>query len=691
MQKRYFLWMLLVPVVSYAADQIMIHNETDHDVYAAIYSVPAVGGKVKRSSSVMRVAAGKTKSLDRPERYIGYDRNLAFSIDSNHLKNEYLSSKLFNTALPWVNVGQTKGTDFYVAKEGKKLEGYNAASWQLRGPSQAVSAVTKKAKAIGDAAIAAITDNWLVQKTTASMAGIAITVTDAFREQSKKLYPSYWQSPHASKGASVRVGNHVSLGEAQARDNRMVKVKQAIENKLGPVAYVPKIAVVCSGGGIRAMTLHMGWLTGAQKTGLLDTILWMSVLSGSTWSTASWMQHSLITKNLSPESHRKELFKATNNLVLEQMTKDDIVQMSNMFMVAAAYEKPFTAVNLWGAMIGNRMMFGFGDNKQGQKLSAQASAVQDGSYPIPVYTAVSGEEGKGEKYWYAFTPWEISLEPWKKGSDGISIPMWGLGREYKNGVSKGYSPEPSLGFCLGTFGSAFAADFNVIYTQVKDDISNPLLQGIFKEVLKQVGEKRLTWAAVANFMKGVAKSPFKDEEQLMMVDAGLAFNLPYPPVSGMRADRSPDIIIFMDGSAGIEGKGGNTTVVDFRAVEKYARSKGLKYPKIRYDGITTKAVSVFKDDQDPSVPTVIYMPWVKDEAVMAKIETPAFKEFAKLKTLDLKKCCSTNKGIVVAIGGYTYDESMLISQLMECNMRLSAADVIWREIAQRANPQKKKK
>ncbi|KAK9975413.1 hypothetical protein ABG768_023456, partial [Culter alburnus] len=46
---------------------------------------------------------------------------------------------------------------------------------------------------------------------------------------------------------------------------------------------VPNIALLGSGGGERAMVALLGSLVQLQKTGLLDFILYLSGVSGSTW------------------------------------------------------------------------------------------------------------------------------------------------------------------------------------------------------------------------------------------------------------------------------------------------------------------------------------------------------------------------------------------------------------------------
>ncbi|KAL0194272.1 hypothetical protein M9458_012568, partial [Cirrhinus mrigala] len=53
---------------------------------------------------------------------------------------------------------------------------------------------------------------------------------------------------------------------------------------------VPNIALLSSGGGQRAMVGLLGSLVELNKAGLLDCILYLSGISGSTWCMASLYQ-----------------------------------------------------------------------------------------------------------------------------------------------------------------------------------------------------------------------------------------------------------------------------------------------------------------------------------------------------------------------------------------------------------------
>ena len=62
-----------------------------------------------------------------------------------------------------------------------------------------------------------------------------------------------------------------------------------------------------------------------------------------------------------------------------------------------------------------------------------------------------------------------------------------------------------------------------------------------------------------------------------------------------------------DGSSQLNG------AHELRLAEKYAREHNLKFPEIHYAEILEKPVSVFKDDNDPTVPVIVYFPRIGNE------------------------------------------------------------------------------
>ncbi|KAK7163891.1 hypothetical protein R3I94_002564 [Phoxinus phoxinus] len=96
------------------------------------------------------------------------------------------------------------------------------------------------------------------------------------------------------ESGSVRIGHSLNKKEEEFVDNRRKDVLQSLkkikiycsENE------VPNIALLGSGGGERAMVGLLGSLDQLQKAGLLDCVLYLSGVSGSTWCMASLYQES---------------------------------------------------------------------------------------------------------------------------------------------------------------------------------------------------------------------------------------------------------------------------------------------------------------------------------------------------------------------------------------------------------------
>ncbi len=493
-----------------------------------------------------------------------------------------------------------------------------------------------------------------------------------------KRFNLFAPSPFASEVAKVRIDNALLSEEKVAIKRRLSLAKNKLNNLFGSISSAPKVAIIASGGGLRASLAMLGALSGMEKAGLLDMVLWVSSLSGSTWSLGAWMQM-LIKESVTVEAYSNNFIKLIQNSYITTITRQELDLIVQLLLVNVVFNMPISLIDLYGGFLANRLLSDFGRRRQVQRLSEQMKVMRSGRYPIPIYTSVSGI-GNHYKHWYAFTPWEVSLEPEEVEGDGFSIPSWGLGREYDKGLSIDYKPEKTLGFDFGTFGSAFSADVEtIVENSFLTHIKNPFISSIITYIKKQHGSARSTSARLFNFMRNIEQAPFKNEQYLRMVDAGLAFNLPYPPVSGLRKERAADVLIFIDASGGMPIYGD----IDFKRVEQYARAKGLKFPKINHEGITEKAMSIFFDEKDASVPTVIYMPLVKDVDALKKLNDPEYIEFKSIEALNINTCCDTTKGVVYPAGTYNEIDADQLIKLMKFNVLVNKSR-IWEVIHEKA-------
>lgn len=493
-----------------------------------------------------------------------------------------------------------------------------------------------------------------VKKVTGAIEDV---LTDQVKKQIRELQRAVRENPYKDTIARVRVGNQLPLGERNYLQKRKPKVKVALEQFLErnlTDKYIPTIAFIGSGGGYRAMICTTGFLAGAQKIGLLNAVTYMTALSGSTWALGAWFASGR------PVDQFRDWLAERVGKDIKEATPLEIKLMVDAFLVKIGFDQPMTLVDLYGALLANRLLADFGDNRQMVYLSKQMQRVRDGDWIFPIYTAVDGREAvAANPPWFEYTPFEVGSAEF-----GAYIPTWAFGRKFDAGKSIDFAPEQSLGYNLGTFGSAFAVHFGLAWEEITEKIKDNIAKQVIEQkVIQPIAGKRLSWAEVRNFMKGMAGQQLSGREKIKFVDAGLGFNLPYPPVSGERAERKADIMVFFDASASVTG------ARELQKTESYARRKGLKFPKIDYTNIDKRVMSIFKDEKDPAVPVVIYMPRIKDVALWEpyKSNIEFIKRYLPIIAFDVEHC--VDKGFCSTMNfAYTRSQASLLMLVTEFNM-----------------------
>ncbi len=483
------------------------------------------------------------------------------------------------------------------------------------------------------------------------------------------------QNPHKKDVATVRMGNPLCQGELAFRKQRFPVVKAAQEKFLGMKLKdedVLEIGFSGSGGGMRAKTYSMGVCVGAGKIGLLDTAMYMSALSGSTWFLGPW-----ISSGMNIQDYREvALQDCVEGLNLQNVK--DLAPMLDTLWVKFAFNQPLNVVDSYGALLGNNFLRGFDKSPNMTYLSEQEVFISDGSCPMPVYTAVLGERDM-PNYWFEFTPFEVGSR-WL----GAYVPTWAFGKEFKNGISKGAAPEMSLGFFMGIFGSAFAASFEEAYKAViknaplpkflkgvplADKIWAAIKQNIANVALNtEAGDIRLAWAEVFNYVYKLKQSSFNQYQDLKLADGGVYFNNPIfatyrkPPYG-----QAPDVVFVFDSGAVIN-------LDDLTIAAEYAQENNLKFPEIDdlgyLDDLDQRALTVFENSSDLEVPLVIYMPRVVDQTLLRKyMYDPVLSDLAdKLKNFDIEDAIANGFAGTFSFD-YTMKEAELLAGLAEFNVR----------------------
>lgn len=415
---------------------------------------------------------------------------------------------------------------------------------------------------------------------------------------------------------------------------------------------IPVIAVVGSGGGYRAMIATTGFVRGLEEISVLPTATYIAGLSGSTWFLAPWI---LKNKSLLEFSHQlkknvQECFE------LRHFNPTNIIKY--LLGIEKKYKHKPTLCDGWGAALGS-IFFKEESSPSDQSpagsqytLNSLREKLNPQKHPFPIFTAIFSKSKPYE--WIEFTPYAV-------GSAFIDaqINSTMLGTYFFKGEPQLKAQALTLPYLLGLFGSAYAAEFGQSLDFALDQIEANLPESAvkkFKETFKYiqtplqkvnqitysffnrsqqitqilwqkvwgksnqstlatsdivtpaVQEKyRISPPIIPNFTRGLEPALFKDDYYYTLIDAGIDFNIPLPPL----LERQVDLFIVFDSSS-------NTALLDTKnhaliGARTYATRKGYTLPALNSledIGIEPieKRIKILIDNDDPQAPIIIYIP-----------------------------------------------------------------------------------
>ncbi|TQS37017.1 hypothetical protein Golomagni_02524 [Golovinomyces magnicellulatus] len=378
---------------------------------------------------------------------------------------------------------------------------------------------------------------------------------------------------------------------------------------------VPTIALVGSGGGLRALVAGAGSMLASKRDGLLDCVTYTAGVSGSCWLQAlfnSSICSQSLEKVIAHIKARIGIHIAYPPVALNAVNSSP----TNKCLLSGLIEKlrgdpesNLGLVDIYGLLLGARLLVPKGElgvNEMDFKISNQKHYMEHGQHPMPIYTAVrhhipvsekksdkngvvdnfsqkKNDKSRNEAWfqWFEISPFEMFCEEF-----GAGIPTWAMGRKFEKGRSFPldedglHVPELRLPLLLGIFGSAFCATLAHYYQEVK-----PLFKAFTGFTsMNQVIENRYEYlsklhpidpANIPNFaykmcgkLPGSVPEEIFNMKHLQLMDAGMSNNLPIYPL--LRPGRDVEIMIIFDASADI--KTGNWLSV----VEGYANQRGIK-------------------------------------------------------------------------------------------------------------------
>ncbi len=276
-----------------------------------------------------------------------------------------------------------------------------------------------------------------------------------------------------------------------------------------------------------------------------------------------------------------------------------------------------------------------------------------------ISTKIANKQKSKNGIWMEFNPESVGFEYFDaKGKlSGVWIPTFSLGRtfttHYKDpsrwyriftnktvlGHASEAAPAHTLDYWEGTWGSAFTVSpadiYRIFFNQVPptDDESIDKLKnsgsisdritgllgsaiGMVTTVGKSVGalsnvnDVRLFPAVFNNFAK-FEDSPIQ-ANTFTAVDAGIDFNLPFPPL--LRKSREIDLIIVGDWSAPTPAD----PAKELRLAEAWAKTRGIPFPKVVtsafYKKVYDNPVTLFNEYEDGKTgPAILYVPLMDNQ------------------------------------------------------------------------------
>ncbi|KAF1927030.1 cytosolic phospholipase A2 zeta [Didymella exigua CBS 183.55] len=421
-------------------------------------------------------------------------------------------------------------------------------------------------------------------------------------------------NPEITWDASVRVSDQLCEDELAFRAKRAHFTRAALARYLDlPEAQlhpddVPVIAMCGSGGGLRALVAGTSSYLSAKEHGLFDCVTYTAGVSGSCWL------QTLYYSDLTQRSHAKLIRHLKSRLGVHMAFPPDALELlvsapTNKHLLAGLVEKAkgvpdadFGIVDVYGALLAARLLVPKGELSVSEadfKLSNQRRFTDDGSQPLPIYTAVRHEiplaaqmdtqdpiaaEARARReawfQWFEFTPYELWCEELSAG-----IPTWAMGRTFENGRTvwreNGLAlPEVRVPMLMGIWGSAFCATLSHYYKEV-----GPFLRGLagFAAIDAMISERDsdlvkvhpIDPASMPNFARGMrhllpptCPESIFTHQNFQFMDAGMSNNLPIYPL--LRPGRDVDILVAFDASADVR------TDNWLKVADGYARQRGIK-------------------------------------------------------------------------------------------------------------------
>ncbi|PNI29000.1 PLA2G4C isoform 1 [Pan troglodytes] len=503
--------------------------------------------------------------------------------------------------------------------------------------------------------------------------------------------------------------HHGKKEEKAAVERRRLHVLKALKKLRIEADEAPAVAVLGSGGGLRAHIACLGVLSEMKEQGLLDAVTYLAGVSGSTWAISS-----LYTNDGDMEALEADL---KHRFTRQEWDLAKSLQKT----IQAARSENYSLTDFWAYMVISKQTRELPESH----LSNMKKPVEEGTLPYPIFAAIdndlqpSWQEARAPETWFEFTPHHAGFP-----ALGAFVSITHFGSKFKKGRLVRTHPERDLTFLRGLWGSALG-NTEVIREYIFDQLRNLTLKGLWRRAVANAksighllfarllrlqessqgehpppedegGEPEHTWltemlenwtrtslekqeqphedperkGSLSNFMDFVKKtgicaskwewgtthnflykhSGIRDKimssrKHLHLVDAGLAINTPFPLV--LPPTREVHLILSFDFSAG-------DPFETIRATTDYCRRHKIPFPQVEEAELDlwSKAPASCYILKGETGPVVMHFPLFNIDACGGDIE-------AWSDTYDTFKLADT----------YTLDVVVLLLALAKKNVR----------------------
>ncbi|XP_036421616.1 cytosolic phospholipase A2 gamma-like [Colossoma macropomum] len=241
--------------------------------------------------------------------------------------------------------------------------------------------------------------------------------------------------------SKVRIGHSLNEAESQHVIRRRETVLQCLKQHgiSCSEAEVPNIAVLGSGGGLRAMVALLGSLSQLKEVGLLDCIMYLSGVSGSTWCMTS----------LYKEPDWSTKLETVKESIVQRLAHGSVSCQDKCHKLRKYMEKPnFSLTDVWAVLVVSSSV---------KEIDEHKLTEQRGKYtndPYPIYTVIDKHckhKRLFKDVWFEITPDESGYS-----LDGAFVDSSCLGSQFEKGKKIKDQPEMDMLYLQGLCGSALA-------------------------------------------------------------------------------------------------------------------------------------------------------------------------------------------------------------------------------------------